>query len=456
MRRIAVGLAAALILAAFSSLIAASPASAAAKPAAPAVSKELRDKGKAAAPAMITAAGADCQMADARFIGDNTDPATKLKTSFYEVACTGGEGLVLAQAVDAKGKPTGKTQAFTCLETSAPQKDGKPSSLACILPGNLDPAAGLAPFLAKAGQSCAIDKARGIGHNDANTDFEVACHEGKGFIVRTSAPPRLDKEIVVTPCVMRDETSPEKCEFSTRAEQLAVVDRLTSASQKPCTIKDRGFLGVKQGGGAMFYEVACQEGTGYVLEQAPDGSLATTVDCSKTDLCKLTDTRTQKTEQAGLYTTLARKAGFECTVAKYAPYGVTPEKKELVELACSNRPDGAIGLFPASSAQPAEIYDCVHAGLMGYPACTLTKPEAAYPRLTDDLKTLGKTNCAVSGSRIVGASPDHLSGYIEVACADGLPGYVIEYNMKPLTPKSPLVCASKPFGGCTLPGNRTK
>jgi len=89
--------------------------------------------------------------------------------------------------------------------------------------------------------------------------------------------------------------------------------------------------------------------------------------------------------------------------------------------------------------------------------CTLTKPAAAYSKLTADLKSLGKSSCDVSESRVVGLTADK-HGYIEVGCSDGLPGYMIEYTMNPITPKSPLVCAEARGigGGCTLPHNATK
>jgi hypothetical protein len=86
----------------------------------------------------------------------------------------------------------------------------------------------------------------------------------------------------------------------------------------------------------------------------------------------------------------------------------------------------------------------------------MSKPDAAYPKLTADLKSLGKASCVVSESRVVGVSAEK-HGYIEVGCADGLPGFMIEYALAPLTPKTALVCAEAKgiSGGCTLPHNKT-
>ena len=123
-------------------------------------------------------------------------------------------------------------------------------------------------------------------------------------------------------------------------------------------------------------------------------------------------------------------------------------------MACSNRPDGAIGIFGALETDPATIIDCAHAELQGY-RCGLTKASAAYGSLTADLKALNKTTCQVSESRAVGVTADQ-RGYIEVGCADGLSGYMIEYKLSPISPKTAIVCAEAKgiAGGCTLPNNK--
>ncbi|MEO8927102.1 MAG: hypothetical protein ABI306_08045, partial [Caulobacteraceae bacterium] len=326
--------------------------------------------------------------------------------------------------------------------------------------GNADPKAGLVPYIAKAGKICTLDKARALGQSTTNDVFEVACKEPNGgYILATSAPPRLDKPATMDPCVGYPVGGTISCTLTDRAAQLAVVDSLMAKSGKPCQIKDRSYVGGTSSG-LLIYEVACQDGKGYMLEQAANGDLKQAVDCAAADTigggCKLTDARQAKTEQAGLYTSLAKKAGFQCDVSGYAPLPANLQGKEVVELACSNRPDGAIGIFSAKAGEPAIIYDCAHSEIEGY-RCGLSKPAAAYGTLTADLKTLGKTTCQVSSARGVGVTADK-RGYIEVGCADGLPGYMIEYSLAPLTPKTTLACAEAKgvSGGCTLAGNVKK
>jgi hypothetical protein len=456
MRPIQIGLAVALML---SALAPAASWAADKAPPAPTVSKDDRAKGMAAAPGLITAANIDCQLADARKLGDSVDPKTKVKSSLYELACTNGEGVV----VDQTGTET--PAVYTCLEASAPRPDGKPNPTRCILPGNADPKAGLAPYIAKAGVACTPDNVRALGHSSSSAVFELVCHESPGgYIMQTSEPPRLDQPVTMNPCIGFSDSGNVKCTLTDRATQLAVVDKLVADSGKACTIKadGRSFVGVAASG-KKYYEVACSDGKGYILEQAPTGGFSKAIDCLDAEAiaggCKLTDTRQAKTDQNILYSKLAKKAGYDCDVSGYAPLPPTadiPAHSEVVEVTCSNRPDGAIAIFPASSSDAPTIYDCAHSELEGY-RCSLSKPAAAYDKLTAELVAYGRKSCTVSNARVVGITADK-KGYTEVACSDGLQGYMIQYDVKPLTMKTVIICAEAKgiAGGCTLPGNTAK
>ena len=455
MRLIEIGLAVSLMFAA----LAPTGAWAEKAPATPPVSKENRTAGMAAAPGLITAGGLDCQLADARKLGDSVDVKTKVKSTLYELACTGNEGMVVSSTA---GQPP---LVFTCLEASAPRPDGKPNPTTCILPGNLDPKAGLAPYVAKVGIPCPLDQVRALGHSSTVTVFELVCRDAPGgYILQVSAPPRLDKPITMSPCIGFAESGNVKCTLTDRATQMSIVDKLVTASGKPCDIKadGRSFIGAAQSG-KMYFEVACASGKGYIIEQAANGTFGRAIDCLEADGiaggCKLTDTRQAKTEQNTLYATLAKKSGYNCDVSGYAPLPSTadiPAHSEVVEVTCANRPDGAIAIFPASSAEKAIVYDCAHSELEGY-RCSLSKPAAAFGTLTAELVSFGKKSCTVSAARTVGVTSDG-RGYTEVGCSDGLQGYMIEYSVKPLAMKSVIVCSEAKgiAGGCTLPGNTPK
>lgn len=422
--------------------------------AAPAVPKEARTQGMKDAPAVVSAAGLECQVSDARKIGEGTDPTTKTKQTLYEVACTGGEGMVLVKTGEA-------ARAFTCLQADQVGPDGKPSTVNCMLPGNLDPKAGIIPLVAKAGVTCTPDRLRVMGQTPDATFIEVSCPNTGGWILKTSAPPKLSQPATAIPCVSQPETSNIHCTLTDRAAQLAVVDRLSQSSGKPCVIKDRGYVAAAQDG-RVFYEESCQDGKGFMLVQAANGSLERAMPCAEADSffggCKLTDSRQAKTEQASLYTDLSRKAGYPCQVAGYAPLppSTLAPNDEVVELVCKDA-DGAVGFFAPSGGRSA-VYDCATAEMLGY-RCSLSKG-TGYAKLTADLKAVGKTTCTVSTGRFVGVTTDR-KGFMEVGCSDGLAGYMIEYQIAvpgDLKPTDAILCAQAGniAGGCVLPGNRKK
>jgi len=440
-----------IAIATFASAASAATTPAPVKP--PEITADARNEGKKAVPALIAAANLPCQMSDARRIGGTTDTKTGKPVTYYEVACAGAMGYVLVD----HGAGVAPSWANCPDQAKVDATTGKANAAACYLPGNLDNKALLAPYVAASKVNCQISDARGIGHGESASYFEVACANDRGYIVKTSAPPRLDQPVQLITCLaFSDPSSPVSCKLSTPAAQLAAVDALAAQSGKNCQVKDRRYLVTAQDM-SNYYEVACTDGKGWVLQESADGKLAQVIGCDAAGGiaggCTLTNAREAETQQAGLYTKLARGAGFACDVQKYSPFNVDVPGHEVVELACSNRTDGAVAIFPANSAEKANIYDCAHSELVGY-RCSFTGADAALPHLTDDLKSLGKTSCVVSGEKIVGTTAEHV-GYIEVACADGNPGYMIAYDLPAMSPKEALACtmAKEIAGGCTMPAN---
>ncbi|MDP1739343.1 MAG: hypothetical protein Q8L23_18110 [Caulobacter sp.] len=445
MKIIRIGLAAVLALVVMAP---ASAAFAAKKPTAPAdgIDPKYREKGMTDTPALVTAAGLACTVSDARWIGEDK----KSGQSYYEVACNPGLGGVL---VAKKDDP--KPAYYPCIETGKPGPDGKPGSLACKLAANADPIQALAPFVAKSGVTCAVDKARSIGASTRNTFFEVSCQGGYGFILVASYPADANAEVKANTCLAYEAGGNLFCELTSRESQLAMVDTLAAASGKNCVVKDKRYI-LASTTGSLYFEVACADGKGYVLERASNGSLARAIDCANAPggaECTLTDARQAQTEQAGLYSRLAGKAGFPCNVEKYALFPTRVARQEVVELKCSDRPDGAVAVFDAEG--PGRVYNCILAEVQGY-RCTFSPKEAAMPKLSADLKGLGKGSCVVSDARVIGKS-DAGDGYVEVACADGLPGWVMVYPTSTNSPKEVLSCrqASSVGGGCKLATNKT-
>lgn len=414
-----------------------------------AVSEAARKQGMAEAPAVAQAGGVTCQIADARFIGKTQDKKTKVTTAFYEVDCDQGLGFVL-QSTSASPKPG----VFSCLETSQPGPDGKPTGLACLLPGNANLLGDLTPLLQKAGASCAVEKARSIGQTSSNSYMEVLCQGGSGYILQAGAPAVPQNPVTATSCLLYDDAASNlKCELADKAARLAVVDTYAAKAANGCSVKDKRYM-LTTKDGDTYFEAACTDGKGYVYKVDTKGQLAATIECSKAEFvgggCTLTDARAAQTEQAGLYSRLAKAAGFNCDVAKYAPLP-GPTGRDVVELQCANRPDGAIGVFAAAAADSV-VHDCAHAQVAGY-RCVLTKANSSL--LTGDLKKLGKTSCEVKDSRLIGKTAKG-TAFLEVNCADGLAGYMVEYNVTPkieATGATGCAFAKGIAGGCKLPGN---
>lgn len=437
----------------------AAPAAPAVKP--PTISPDDRTAGMKAAPALVQAAGVPCTLADARKIGATPpDPKTKAVSTYYEVACKGAMGYVLVD------HGAGQTPSWAACPDQAKVDpvSGKPNGAACFLPANLDDKAVLAPFIAKGGVPCDVTNLRGIGHSAKSAYFELACANGRGYVMTTSAPPDAGQPVQMISCLAFDASSPVTCKLSNTDAQMALIDQLAAKSGKNCTVKQKRYVLTSQDE-SNYYEVACQDGKGWMLQEKADGSLGEAISCADADGigggCTFTNGRAAQSEENALYSKLAHTAGYNCDVSKYSPFDVSIPGHEVVELACSNRPDGAVALFPASSStgDKAVIYDCAHSEVAGY-RCGFTQANAALPTLTADLRTLGKTSCVVSGSRFIGRTADN-QGFVEVACSDGAPGYIIEYKAPPLsaatpTGATPCVQAQEIEGGCKMPENQKK
>jgi hypothetical protein len=406
-----------------------------------AVTEAQRKQGMAEAPAVVQAAGLPCQVTDARFVGKTEDKKAKTSSSYYEVACQQGMGFVLQAPSGAA--PT----AFTCIEADFPADGSKPS-LSCMLPANADPKAALTPMMAKAGVTCTPEKVRGIGQSKTATYIEAACQGGAGYVVVASAPFDTGKAPQVQNCLAFDDGGGNiKCTLTDHATRLAIVDTYAAAAKNGCTVKDRRFVGQSQDG-SSFFEASCQDGKGYIYKINNAGALATTYECAKASGilggCQLTDAREAESSQAALYTKLAKNAGSNCDVAKYALFPMKGNT-EVVELACK---DGSarVGLFPATGK--GDVLDCGHALVAGY-KCGLGK--ADYGPLTEDLKKNGQSSCVVADARLA-AKTTKGTTLLEVTCADGYRGYMIEYKTEPtVTAVAATGCAFS--ADCKMQGN---
>jgi hypothetical protein len=441
MRPIGLGLVVALVAA----LLSPTAVMAAAKPT---FTEAQRKQGMTEAPPLVQQANLPCQVSDARFIGKspedkkNNIPAQ----TYYEVACQAGQTgfLVVANA----GKPPAS---YTCVEANTPPAPGKPAAAPCLLPGNDKPEVPIAAALTKANVPCTPTGIRGIGQSKENTYMEIACEGPVGYLLIGSAPFDTSKKIEAQNCLNFDDRNDSNtCRLSDKAARLAILDKYNADAKTGCVIKDRKFAAAMVDG-SSYYEVACQDGKGYFYKTNAARAFTEATECGKAQGlfggCTLTDARQAINEQAGLYTSLAKKAGSNCEVASYQPF---PPRgtDDVIEMTCK---DGSrnVGIFKADGK--GEIVDCGKAEVTGY-RCGAARGPTYYAALTADLQKMDRKECTVSNSRMVGKN-DKGNAYIEVACSDGLPGYFIEYKSDPVTPVQAIAC--RLAGGCTLPGNKS-
>ncbi|MDQ0465998.1 hypothetical protein QO010_003791 [Caulobacter ginsengisoli] len=441
MRLIGIGLAVALAIG-----VSAPNVAMAAKPKAPvagAIDPAMHKKGQDDVPALLLKAGVSCTMADARMIGNEADKKTKaVIKAYYEVACQNAMGLVL---VTDAATPD-KIGVFPCLEANKPAADGKPSQLACILPGNADQMPYVQALAQKGGMACPVTKVRYIGANASNSFMEVACADGAGYILAASVPPDAAKPVKMNTCLAYEPGGNLFCELTDRASQLGVADKLLNGANG-CTVTDRRYV-LSATDGSTYFEVACANKKGYVIQETQAGAAGKIVDCVEATMipggCTLTDTVAAKTEKASFYSTLAVKAGFKCNVSQY---GILPSSgaTEVVELQCSDRQDGAIMI---SDRNGSKIYNCALSLAEGY-RCTFTKIETAYPGLTALLKNFPAKSYNCNVDKVGATLRSETDRFVEVSCGAGEGTLVINFKAGSPTPTAILGCGE--IKGCILP-----
>jgi hypothetical protein len=376
---------------------------------------------------------------------------TQVKT--FEVACQEGMGYVVMVKEKAGAAPL----TFDCLAAAEPGKDGKPNPMACKLPANANPSQGLNPVLQKAGTACQVDKARWMGQTKDQTIYEALCKSGQDLLVLAPLAASGPAPVVDTCLSLANGGGSLKCTLSTDAAQLALVDPLVASSSKACTLKDKRY--VLSTNTDYYYEVACADGKGFMMKVDKTGKVGQTIDCAEANYigggCTMTDARKAQTEEASLFSSLAKKAGFDCQVSSYESFPQSDSSRDVIEMQCSNRPDGAVGIFPGSGTP--QVFDCLRAQAHGF-KCSKTSTDALFPKLTSQLKARGRGSCTVSGARPLGTRSS-TSDFVEVACADGGPGWVIEYPFDGQTPSNLYNCVqAKSLTGeaCQLPTNQVK
>ncbi len=447
MRFIALGLAAAM-LATLSPVM----AFAADKAKPPVDDPKLHVQAMKEAPPLVTQAGLPCTLTDAKVLGvgkPKDDKGKEVQTTYYELVCSEGLGYVLIAPQG--GTPTG----FDCLALTANKPkagEADKGQLYCRLPANADPVKGLQPVAAKAGLACTVDQARWMGANPEQKfdQYEISCSEGRAYVLQV---PAGGSTHALTPidCLTLDSGV---CQYFTKEKLAGLMSRLAGPANRPCQVTNARWMGTAANTHHSYYELACSdEKAGYVLELDPQDKFVSSLDCARASAigtgCTLTSAAAAQTAELATYARLSKEIGYGCQVQSYRSLGLEQKTgRELVELACSDHPDGAFALLPVDKGQIGEYFNCVRAASRGA-KCALTTETAAYSRISAQISGKGKS-CQVSNARSVGVAASG-DDYVEVACS-GAPGLMVEYATGPETVKSVLSCAEAKGvgGGCTL------
>ena len=249
------------------------------------------------------------------------------------------------------------------------------------------------------------------------------------------------------------------------AQGMTDVPALVTKTGINCTPTDANFLGQgkqKDASGkettSKVYELVCQEGLGYMIMAAVDGSTASAFDClamtinkpkpgeadKGTTFCRLP---ANSDPLPGLQPLLAKAGAAGCTVNAGRYMGSSADGKlDQYELSCSN--GGAYVLQNPRVGSPQKItaIDCLSltSGQCEY------LPKEKFITLLGTYATPANRSCQITDGRWMGALPSG-DNFFELACSDEKAGYVLQLNAQKQYVKSfDCARATSIGGGCTL------
>ena len=201
------------------------------------------------AQAAVTAAGADCQVAEAQQLGRTAENA-----SIYEAVCQTGPGyLVIASS---------PPQAVSCLVAArASEQETVPSNattFVCKMPANQNGTAVLTAYAREAGIQCQVDFAGPVGTANGQTVYEIGCVGQDGYRLK-----RTDSGWEKTECWIIVSAG-SRCASTTPEEQFSTMKaRLTGTDAAACQVDGGRFMGANANG--AFYEARCAGSGGFIF-----------------------------------------------------------------------------------------------------------------------------------------------------------------------------------------------
>ncbi|HEX8569899.1 MAG TPA: hypothetical protein VF699_08265 [Caulobacteraceae bacterium] len=224
-----------------------------------------------------------------------------------------------------------------------------------------------------------------------------------------------------------------------RAKGAAEAPAILQASGVTCSITDAAFIGTAKNasgkGETLSYEVACREGLGYLLQQAT-GAKPQAFDCIVVaENYRLAQAKKQQGIQCQLPANanpaqslqpVIVQAGGTCTVSNARYMGTLPSNGDtLYEIACTEGPGFILRRPGAATAKPTLI-SCLTASSTPN-ACTLTTQAQVIAALAP-VVAQAQRQCTVAQARSAGRTPTTNNEILEIGCAAGQPGFLMEVN----------------------------
>lgn len=249
------------------------------------------EENRAAAQALMTAAGVSCQVSEAIMLG-----VTAEQQFTYEAVCAEGPGYLAVSSTP--------PQTFNCMELSGQAETSRLRDPAaevgqqCTLPINLNPLPVLSTYAREAGIDCTVDQGSIIGKSTAgNNIIEVGCTDRDGFWIEKTAT-----GWTTTPCwdLVLDN---EACRYSTEAELDGSWTRILAGTEAAaCDIQQVRRVG-KDARGLSVYELKCGAGDGWFARVGSRHTAEVVLSCAAPQAaalgggCQLTAAAPATTEQ---------------------------------------------------------------------------------------------------------------------------------------------------------------
>jgi hypothetical protein len=246
-----------------------------------------------------------------------------------------------------------------------------------------------------------------------------------------------------------------------KTKGMADAPAVIAAAGLKCTPKAAAFLGAgskdvdKKKVKIEVYELACQEGPGYIVSK-PEAGEPEAFNCIKAksafdgaggkgQLCQLPENASLAPQ---IQPSLAA-SGAACTASQVVWLGSSATSKvDRYEVACSDG-GGYVLDVPLSGETPKAPISCIQAETGGYD-CRFT-PKAARLTQISALATAtpGGKSCQVSDARWVGSDPKTQHDFYEIACT-GKVGFFLETAKGAAVRDIDCVRAATIGGGCKM------